>query len=112
MAMGMFPCSGSLVVGPFAFTQDPSKVRMNVIAKNPSTEQVCLGGSWVDAKGKFMAVTNIGCLDPGTSHEATLEIEYSPSSGSINANPMYLDLRYGQTIPPKCQSVPLELRLQ
>ncbi len=111
VATGMFPCAGSLVVGPFVFTQDPSKIQINVTATNTSTEQACLGGSWVDAKGKFAGATSIGCLNPGTSRKAIVEIEYSPSSGIINANPMYLDFRYGQTIPPKCKPVPLEMQL-
>jgi len=110
-ATGLFPCGGSLVMGPFSFTQEPTKVRLNVTAKNTSTNQACLGGSWVDGKGKFISVAGIGCLDPGTSHEATVEIEYSPNSGGINANPMYLDLRYGQATPPNCKPLPLEIRL-
>jgi hypothetical protein len=42
------PCSGRIYFGPFAFTTDPTPVKILFSNKSNSGQQVCTGGAWVN----------------------------------------------------------------
>lgn len=90
-----------MYVGPFAFTQHGQSASFS--SWHAEQPQTCVGGSWVDATGAFLAVAGFGCSDAGTRAEATNLYEFSPDNGGNSATPVFLQLAFtGDPAPTAC----------
>lgn len=105
------PCSGSFFVGPFSLKKDPEQLVVQAKVKSVKGTQVCPGGKWVDASGKFVAVAGLGCVENANVVDVKISYEYSPGNGGSSASTVYLSLEYPEPKPASCDSAQVTLSL-
>lgn len=106
------PCDGTVYYGPFVFSKSPETLTIHATAKSPSGTQVCVGGEWVDAHGKFLETGGVGCVEQAFVVETDIAFEYSPHNGGHGERAVYYALKLADTRPAGCKSATVSFTLR
>lgn len=88
---GELGCPGEAYVGPFEFHAEGESLTVAPRIRSVGGAQACVGGSWVDGNGTFIAIAEgFGCPEGSAQAGTETVYNYRPSSGESGANPIYL----------------------